>query len=352
MNKILTTLFGIGLFVVMLMPQGADALTVSPPWFDFRLNPGDAQLDVINLYNEEEFPITIYPILKNFTAAGGEGGTPEFYSPDENPLGQALAPWITVDETPVTIEPKKRASIQFAINVPEGEVQPGGHYGAILLSTAPPDVDSGIAIGQQVGALILVNISGEVREVGRIAEFGYIDPQPWYNHLPVDFFVRFENSGNTHLRPAGNLFIKNWFGRQVEALEVNEGFTSVLPNSIRRYMFGWQINEVAEDATNLQKEWKNFAFGKYTATLVLNYGAENKIVTEERVFYVWPWRLLSILGVAVVVGVILLWLLKMIYEKSIIAAHEARKKKEHGKKKEKDTQDDKEDESKKGNDMG
>lgn len=327
MDKILTTLFGIGLFAAMLVPQSADALTVSPPWFDFRLNPGDAQLDVINVYNEEEFPITIYPVLKNFTAASDEGGIPKFYPADENPFGQALAPWITVDETPITLEPQKRASIQFAINIPDGEVQPGGHYGVILLSTAPPDIDGGIAIGQQIGALILVNVSGEVREVGRIEEFGYQDPQPWYNHLPVDFFVRFENSGNTHLRPVGNLFIKNWWGRQVAALEVNEAFSSVLPNSIRRFLFGWQVNEVSADATELEREWKNFALGKYTATLVLNYGAENKIVTEQRVFYVWPRRLLSILGIAVVIGSFLLWFLKKMYKKSIIAAYETKKKK-------------------------
>lgn len=358
MNKILTTLFGIGLFVAILVPQSADALTVSPPWFDFRLDPGDVQLDVINLYNENDDSITIYPILTNFTA-GDEEGTPKFYPADDNPFGQALTQWITVDETPVTIEPFKRVSIQFAINVPDGVVQPGGHYGAILLSTAPPDVDSGIAIGLQVGALILVNISGEVREVGRIAEFGYIDPQSWYNHLPVDFFVRFENSGNTHLRPAGNLFIKNWWGRQVAAPEVNVPFSSVLPNSIRKFLFGWQVNEVAEEATELEKEWRNFAFGKYTATLVLNYGRDNKIVTDQRVFYVWPWRLLSILGGAVLIAFLLLWLLKKAYEKSIIAAHEAKKKNEHGKKKKKEDKEDEDkedegdkvDETKKENDM-
>lgn len=326
MKRFITTLFGIGVFVVLLLPKATNALTVSPPLFDYRLNLGDVQIDVINLFNESDTSLTVYPILMNFTSRGDEGGIPDFYPAGKDPFGQALAPWITIDKAPVTIEPQERVSIPFTINVPSDRVQPGGHYGAIMLSTVPSDVEAGITIGQQVGALILVNVSGEVREVGYIAEFGYQDPQPWYDHLPVDFFVRFENSGNTHLRPSGHLFIKNWYGKQVAALKVNEGFNSVLPNSIRRLLFGWQINEVPEDASELKKEWKNFALGRYTATLVMNYGSENKILTAERVFYVWPWRLLTIFGIAVALGAMFLWTLNVLYERAIIASHEGKKR--------------------------
>jgi len=326
MKRFIMPLLGLALFAAMLVPRSADALTVSPPWFDYQLNPGDVQLGVINMTNEEGAPITIYPILANFTSKDDEGGAPDFYPADENPYGQALAPWITVDPTPITIEPGKRVSVPFSINVPADGVQPGGHYGAIMLSTQPPDVQSGIGVGQQVGALILIRVAGDVREVGRIAEFGYENPEPWYRHLPVDFFLRFENSGNTHLRPVGNLFIKNWYGRQVAALPVNEGFNSVLPNSIRRFRFGWQLHDLDSATSELKKEWSNFAFGKYTATLVITYGANNNIVTEERVFYVWPWQLLSILGGAVIVALILLWLLKRAYEHSVISSYERRKK--------------------------
>lgn len=329
MRKTLGTLFGL-MLALLVLPRGASAITISPPYFDYSLNPGDTVLDVIKVYNEDQFPITLYPIVQNFTfKEGDEQGTPEFYSAEEDPTGTALSKWVTVDTQPITIAPQQRANVQFAINVPAEKVQPGGHYGAIVLSSAPPEQKGGsVGIGQQIASLILVRVSGEVREVGNIAEFGFKKKQLWYNYLPVDFYLRFENAGNTHLRPTGNVFIKNMFGQQVAALKVNEGFTSVLPLSIRRYEFGWQHTANPEDKSELWKEWHNFALGKYKATLVLNYGQQNQIVVEEREFTVWPWRLLAILGGAVLFIAVVSTLLMKAYNKAVIRKYELMKAKE------------------------
>lgn len=321
----------LALLAVMLVPRGAGALTIGPPTFDFVLDPGDTALDVIKLYNEDEFPITVYPIVMNFESDDDEGGVPKFYPSDEDRLGRGLAEWIDVDPTPITLEPGQRMSLPFSVNIPTDKVQPGGHYGAVVISTTAPEAGGGeVGIGQQIAALILVRVSGEVKEVGGIAEFGYEDPKPWYNYLPVDFFLRFENSGNTHLRPTGNVFIKNWYGRQVANVKVNPEFKSVLPLSIRRYVFGWAHTRDDANLSDLKREWKNFALGKYTATLVLNYGTENQILTDERVFYVWPWRLLSILGGSVLAIVTLFAVLKRIYDKAVIQKYEAMMKRKKG----------------------
>lgn len=317
------------LVLVLLPAGGAQALTISPPTFDFSLNPGDTVLDVIKIFNEGPEAITVYPILQNFKAGEEEAGQPMFYPADENPDGTALAPWIKVDAKPVTIGSNERANLPFAINVPRENAQPGGHYGAVLLSAQPPEAEGGmVAIGQQLGILILVRIAGEVKEIGSIAEFGFIKPQVSYNYLPVDFFVRFENSGNTHLRPTGNLLVKNWWGRQVASLKVNEDFKSVLPKSIRKFSFGWKKMDNQEGWSDLKKEWRNFAFGKYKAVLVLNYGTANQTVAEEREFTVWPWRLLLIFGASAFAVVVLFMLLGRAYNKLVIIQYERRKKKE------------------------
>ncbi len=307
---------------------GASALTVSPPYFDYRLNPGDTNLDVIKLYNDSSQSLTIWPQLQNFTADDKESGTPVFYSPDQDQKGSSLAQWIKVDQTPIVLAPQERANLPFAINVPKDRVQPGGHFGAIMLSTQPPNATGGVAIGSQIAALILVNISGDVKEVGGIAEFGFNKPASWYNYLPVDFFLRFENSGNTHLRPVGNVFIKDVFGRQVAALVLNPDFRSVLPQSIRRFELGWHGRGGAEPGNfldGLNYEWHNFGLGKYKATLVVNYGSNNSVVTDEREFYVWPWRLLSVGGVLLVLLLTLLKLGGKAWRKSIIREYEKSK---------------------------
>lgn len=334
MKKQLYSLLGTAAMIAgMLLPAaGAKAMTMSPLFFDYTLNPGDTVLDVIKLYNEGDADRTLYPVLRNFTyKEGAEDGTPEFYMPDQDPTGNALAPWITTSLEPIHIKAKERVNVQFAINVPQNNVQPGGHYGAIIFSTVPPQEDGSIGVGGQVGELILVRISGDVKEDARILEFGFDPKKLWYNYKPVDMYVRFENDGNTHLRPTGNVFIKNWYGRQVGSEVVNPSFNSVLPHSIRKFKFSWgnPLNgkEPQGFYNALKHEIRNFGFGKYTAELYLNYGAENKVVTDVRTFTIWPWRTMIVVALALIILVTLFVLWKKNYDKAVIRRYERSVKK-------------------------
>lgn len=314
---------------LLFTPLIASAMTISPPTFDYDLNPGDTVLDVVKVYNEGDTAETLYPILVDFTGDEEEGGAPVLLKAEEDALGAGLKEWIAIDPQGITVGPQERINFPFSLNVPT-DAQPGGHYGAIILSNvAPKDVQSGVGVSQQLAALILVNVSGEVREVGSIAEFGFADPQVWYNHLPVDFFLRFENGGNTHLRPVGNLLIEDWMGRQVASIKVNEGFGSVLPLSIRRFTFGWQKTGFDDGMSGIEKEYRNFAIGKHTATLVLNYGrATNQVVTQTRTFYVWPWRLMIVGGAVLIALCLLMWWRRRSIERRAIKRYEEAKRKD------------------------
>lgn len=309
----------------------AQALTVSPPIFRDGLNdlnPGDTSIQVLRIENESTEKITVYPILKNFTADKAEGGEPQFYDADENPDGTALAKWISIDLKPITLEPQQKANLPFTVNVPKDNVQPGGHYGAILLSTTPPEEGGKIGIASQLGVLIIANVTGDVREIGAIAEFGFKEKKIWYNYLPVDFFLRFENDGNTHLIPVGNVFITDWTGRQVAVLTVNEDARNVLPRSIRKFQFGWQRRAAPEGTgfvAEMKKEWANFAFGKYKAQLVVNYGKSNQVLSQEREFTVWPWRLMTVFGLAAVMAILIFVSLMRAYNKAVIRKYELQK---------------------------
>jgi hypothetical protein len=247
-------------------------------------------------------------------------------------MGQGLAQWISVDPSPITIPAGGRANVQFSINIPEGDdATPGGHYGAIMMSTSPgEDIQRGVGVSSQVASILLVRISGEVREVGGVAEFSFKDPQVWYNHLPIDFILRFENNGNVHLRPTGNLIVTNWYGRRVANIKVNEDFKSVLPMSIRRYEFGWrkQADRDMERLSPLEKEFYNFAIGKYKVELLLNYGSTNQVLVQEKEFFVWPWRLMIIFGVGVLILLIGAWFGKRSYDKSLMRRFEKMKRKD------------------------
>lgn len=323
-SKILSLLSSVAILASIIIPSFAKATTISPPLFDYSLNPGDTVSDVIKIYNESAAPITVYPIAANFTYGDDESGVPRFYSAKDNIYGTALTPWMQFSSDPITLQSRARANLPFSITVPN-DGQPGGHYGAILLSRNPPsDVDgSAVGIGGQLASIMLLNVSGDVIEDGYIEEFGFLEGKTVYTHLPVNFFVRFKNEGTTHLRPTGNVFIKNMFGRQSASIIVNPDFASVLPGSIRKFFFDWKKSGVDSNSSELMNELRNFGFGRYKATVVLTYGKDNKLATAERTFWVLPWMLM-IIGLIVLV---ILWFMLKLYNRSIVKSYEKKRRK-------------------------
>ena len=322
----------VGMLAMFAPLLPAQALTISPPYTDFRLNPGDTVLDVIKLYNEDPFPITFHPQIMSFTHLDNdESGTPSFYPPNERRDGTGLGQWITLTDKArsYTVQPSERANIPITITIPKN-AQPGAHYGAVLMASGSEEQKGGqVGVTSKLGSLIFVNVSGEIDENARIAEFGFKEKKLWYNYRPVDFFLRFENNGNTNLRPAGNLFIKNWYGRQVASVKVNDPVGSTLPKSTRKYEFGWSSGQKSDKkgfVAEVLKEWHGFAFGKYKATLFLNYGSKNQILSQERVFYVWPWRLMLIALVLLLVVLFVLRNMAKSHDRTVINRYERRRK--------------------------
>jgi hypothetical protein len=293
-------------FVAASLALGAratHAMTISPPNFDFTVNPGDEIRDVLRVYNEDPFALELQPRLFNFTFKAGDetSGIPEFYPVDESRNGHELAPWITFESAePFTVAPQERVNIPFTIRIP-ADAQPGGHFGAIHLGTvqqAKEGEQPEIGILAATSALVFVRVNGDVRDELAVRDFSA--DKSTYGHLPATFTVRAENSGTTHLRPTGNVFITDTFGRQVASLQVNAEFRSILPGGIRRFEATWQKKRLPPGASEYVQQWRNFAIGKYTATMVLNYGAQNQVVSAATDFWVFPWMvILTVLAVLV-----------------------------------------------------
>ncbi|MBI5071520.1 hypothetical protein HZB93_01310 [Candidatus Falkowbacteria bacterium] len=294
--------FGVSLAALIfgLAPMSVSALTVSPPVIEFDVRPGDSIVDVIKLYNETEEEKTLTGTVQSFKALN-ETGAPSFLSVLES---TDLATWLKLDETTITLAPDERKDVLFNINIPE-DAEPGGHFAGILWSEGgtPETGGTGVGITVKTGTLILVRVAGEINETGRVASFT-ADRQS-YNYLPVNFAVRFENFGNVHVKPTGVVEIKNLIGRKVVSLPVNGDLSNVLPDSIRKFDLVWQKTEVPAGASEWQKERENFAWGKYTATLILNYGVDGQTTTASLVFWVFPWRV-TLFYLAIALLVILL----------------------------------------------
>lgn len=313
--------------------RSAQAMTILPPDYNLTVNPGDTIKDVLHVFNEDPFPVTLQPKLWNFTSTLGDeaSGSPDFYPADEDRDGHGLASWITLESSaPFTIAPKERVNIPFTITVPPN-AQPGGHFGAIHIGTtqlgATQDKDPQVGILAATSALLFVRVGGDVRDDMAIRRFE--TNRRFSTHLPVIFGIRMENNGSTHLTPVGNILISDMFGREVATLPINAADKRrVLPGSIRRFDVPWIRETLPVGASELRQQWKNFAFGKYTATVILNYGdpAQQKTLTATTEFWVLSWM---VIGIALA-SVLILWLLARTvlrhYDRHVILRYEAAKK--------------------------
>jgi hypothetical protein len=131
---------------------------------------------------------------------------------------------------------------------------------------------SGSIVGSKRGALVLLRVSGNIREDLEVDTFS---TEGFQEKGPINFTLKFQNNGNVHVRPAGFITITDTFGKQVVQIEIEQ--KNIIPGSVR----------------DITTEWNNKKlFGRYTATLVANYGNESKqVVTAVSSFTVFPWKI-------------------------------------------------------------
>jgi len=294
------------LFVVVstygqnVLAEESQILSVTPPLFQLSVEPGDVWQSNIKVVNGNSYPLTVYADVVNFdaTGEGGQGSfTPVFDSGQDN---TTLAEWIEIVGGPHVIPPEQTKDVPFFVDIPE-DASPGGHYAAILISTEPSE-NSGdnkfaVQTSQAVTSLFFVRIEGDVEEVGSIREFAPIEK--FLETPAVELSLRFENKGNVHLQPRGDILITNMWGTERGKIPVNyqTHFGNVLPDSIRNFSFLWE------------SEFHITDIGRYTAEAVLTYGENgSKSATSITHFWVIPVKatLLTLTVVIVFVGLIVL----------------------------------------------
>ena len=279
-------------------------LQVSPPIIEVTIDPGDTYSDFIKFQNLSDIDtLELYPLMLSFVAKGEEGGQ-EFIEDSEETTNFSLAQWINISTDKVFIEPLERIVLPFTITVPV-DAEPGGRYGAVLLGNQPlvPEGGSNVALGARTGTIILAKISGDVTESAILTE--YRVGKDSYQYPPVDFSIRIENVGNIHVKPEGEIEIKNIFGKSVDRVLVNEAGGNVLPESIRKFTPSWERDK--------------FTIGKFTAALSLEYGVDNPMELSETIsFWVLPLKEIIIVVVALILVVILFFVLVKTYNKLIV----------------------------------
>jgi uncharacterized membrane protein len=262
-------------------------IKISPIRYEELVEPGALLNRVLTVENQSNTPKTLYAYLRDFRAEG-EGGQPKLIAPGTE-MGYFLASWIRISGEGIEFAPGEARDISFQIQVP-ADAGPGGYYGAILFGTEPPrlklageDKGAGMAVSQQTGSLVLLQVKGEVKEEARIREF-VTDKSLYSTPFNIEFLTRVENLGNVHVKPIGTISIINMFDKEIGSIRVNDGGANVLPNSIRKFTENWQGES---------------GFGRYTATIGLSYGTSANLggqgkqtLYTETTFWIVPWRII------------------------------------------------------------
>jgi len=269
-----------GIFVIA-QESTTRGLAISPLTFELSANPGDSLENKIKVSNPSESTISIKMEVEDFTATGEMGYVVVEETENET---YSLKKWVRTTPEEFTLKPGEQKFVTFIIDVPEN-AEPGGKYGSVLAAitgVVGPE-GSGVAVAQKVGALVLLSVSGEIKEEIKVKEFF----APCFSEYgPIPFTLRFENTGTVHGRPRGLVSVTNIFGKQVANIEFPQ--KNVLPGAIRKVETSWN---------------QNWLWGiKYQATLVGSYGASNIPLSAVVNFWVFPWKIgLGILLVLILV---------------------------------------------------
>lgn len=286
LNKIKLTLSLLLLAAVCLplATQAADGsvtLSVSPTLYEMSADPLQVWTSTVRVINPNPFALDIYARVVNFEAQDETGRASFLPILDEQTAENSLAEWVHLDNDAYTIPAGQTVEIPFRISIPEN-APPGGHFGAIMIGTRPLTNTAGqssVETSQVVTSLIFLRVTGDVVESGNIREFR--STHRLAEKPEMSFELRFENTGNVHVLPQGEIRIFNMWGHERGVIPVNRQtmFGNVLPDSVRKYNFSWS------------GEWSLADIGRYTAVATLAYGEDGrKFADAETAFWVLPWK--------------------------------------------------------------
>lgn len=307
LNRKIGPFFAVLFLPVLFFANTAQALIMSPIRAELTGNPGSTVTGTIKAINSDPTSKTFFSNVQTFEATD-ETGNPTF-----RVIKSDLATWIKIPDS-VTIGPRDSQDVPYTITIP-ANAEPGGYFAVIFLTLTPPAPagQSQVTLNTQIGSLVLLRVNGNIQEGADILEFDAVNHNHWYTSLPISFYFRFQNSGQSWVKPLGDMVVQNFFHHITTIFPANPNEGNVLPQSIRRFENNWVGNDgltapPAKFWASVQYQWRNFAFGPYTVRLNIAYGGKVlQSATAVTTVWVVPWQLLLVL---IALGLIILFLLR------------------------------------------
>ncbi|HUD09648.1 MAG TPA: hypothetical protein VMR77_02520 [Patescibacteria group bacterium] len=293
-------------------------VTVSPVFFDLTANPGDSLSNKIRFRNNTTSPLPIKITVEKMT--GDVNGD---LTLREDNSDQSLS-WVKFSQQTFVANPLEWTDVPFTIDIPKDAAY--GYYFAVSFTQ---DNNSPIKrTGATITGAAAVPILLDVKKAGAKADAKIVSfsADNYVNeYLPVNFSIKVQNQGNIHVSPHGNIFI-NEGNQSIASLDVNPTLGNIIPDTNKTFTVPWSdgflVREPVLEAgqPKLDKNGKpietitinwdkltSFRIGKYTANLLLVYDNGTRDVPLEAniSFWVFPWKVVGLMIVTLIVIVLL-----------------------------------------------
>ncbi len=255
------------------------SLSLSPAKLELTANPGVPTTRLITVRNNGQEALTLKVSLEDIGPSEADTEGAQLLGEKTGPY--SLKNFITPASWELTLEPGEIGALPITIELPEGAL-PGGHYGAVVLSTAG-DAGASTRVISQLASLIFVRVPGEVQEKGELTDFG------WDSNS--SFYLTFANTGNIYLNPYGVIGVTYRFWRPRKVINTEEFTVSVDP---------WYVlpGDTRTRETKLSPGIPpRLKYGYYQAELSLNRGYQDLVDTRTITFWILPpWWVLALAG--------------------------------------------------------
>jgi hypothetical protein len=150
-----------------------------------------------------------------------------------------LKNWLSSDIPILMLKAGEEREVSFTLKIP-ANATPGSHYGVVLAKARASDQDksSGPQISGRVAAHVLVNVKGELHGGGKIDYFY----TPIISGKTADISATFENTGNIHYIPHGEITVKNIITKKAQSSVLDKHF--VFPGKTYNFSIKKEIPSV------------------------------------------------------------------------------------------------------------
>jgi len=273
------------------------AYTISPPIQELEADPSETVTYTIKAISNQDTPLALQLKIFDFIVQDDKG-TPILIADELKDLTPnnlrrfSLVSWMTPEIKQFSLKPREIKPIQLIINIPKDALA-GGHYAAVVLETlgASPEMQaksleavSGMGTNAQLASLLSLRVKGPVKEDALLKRFEAA--KQIFELGPVDFITEIENLSDIHIRPKGEIIVRNMFGKIKDQLPLEE--KNIFPYASKLYTNKWNVG---------------LGFGRYSAQIKAAWGS-GQVLTGLVYFWLIPWKL--IIAVLVLLALVIL----------------------------------------------